>query len=310
MPEIRNGTPLPDDPGFYKELLDRMSDGVYFVDQARRILYWNDGAHRLTGFTAEELLGRLCQDDILCHVDGEGNSLCREGCPLSASMEDGGVHEATVFLRHKQGRRVPVNVRVQPMRDASGEIVGAIEIFRDDSVQNEARRRAEAMNRLAFVDHLTQLPNRRFLEMAIHTAQNEFEVHHDPFGLLMIDLDGFKNINDHFGHGCGDAALQETGKALAGALRPSDTVGRWGGDEFVAIVRNVDLASLGALAERAVMLVRATNARFPEQGSPALSLSVGAVLSRLGERPDELVSRADGLMYRSKAARRGCATIE
>ena len=128
---------VPDNPAFYKEILDHMSDGVYFVDQERRILYWNDGARRLTGYSADELLGHRCQDDILCHIDGEGKRLCQEGCPLTASIEDGGMHQASVFLRHKQGRRVPVNVRVQPMKDAQGAVIGAIEIFSDDTAQNE-----------------------------------------------------------------------------------------------------------------------------------------------------------------------------
>ena len=105
----------------------------------------------------------------------------------------------------------------------AAQLSGAIEIFSDDSAQNESRRKVEAMKRLAFLDHLTQLPNRRYLEMAIHTAQSEFEVHHDPFGVLMMDLDGFKKMNDTYGHGCGDLALQEAAKTLAGALRPTDS---------------------------------------------------------------------------------------
>jgi diguanylate cyclase (GGDEF)-like protein/PAS domain S-box-containing protein len=310
MPEEANGTLFPKDPAFYKDLLDHMSDGVYFVDRSRRILYWNEGAHRLTGYAAEELLGHRCQDDILCHIDGEGNQLCQEGCPLTASMDDGGTHEANVFLRNKQGRRVPVNVRVQPVRDAGGAIVGAIEIFSDDSAQNEARRRAEALKRLAFFDHLTQLPNRRYLEMSMHTAQSEFEVHRDPFGLLVMDLDGLKQINDTFGHGCGDLALQETAKALAGAMRPVDAVGRWGGDEFLAIVRNVDAQSLKTLAERCVEQVRKASTILEERKGATISVSVGAALARLGEMPAELLGRADALMYQGKWKGRNRAEVE
>ena len=110
----------PADPGFYKELLDHMSDGVYFVDRERRIQYWNEGARRLTGYSAEELMGRYCQDNILCHIDAQGRKLCVDGCPLLSTMEDGTSHEARLFLRHKQGRRIPVLVQVQPLRAADG----------------------------------------------------------------------------------------------------------------------------------------------------------------------------------------------
>jgi PAS domain S-box-containing protein len=162
-------TMTPNDPEFYKELLDHLCDGVYFVDRERRILYWNEGAYRLTGYKSEELLGRCCQDDILCHVDLAGHRLCKEGCPLTATIAEGDPHEANVFLRHKQGRRVPVLVRVQPIRDADGAVIGAIEIFSDDSAQHDVRRKADALNRLAFLDHLTQLPNRRYMEMLANT---------------------------------------------------------------------------------------------------------------------------------------------
>jgi diguanylate cyclase (GGDEF)-like protein/PAS domain S-box-containing protein len=301
---------VPIDPAFYKELLDHMSDGVYFVDRERRVLYWNEGATRLTGYKAEELLGRCCQDDILCHIDYSGKRLCQEGCPLTASIADGGLHEANVFLRHKQGRRVPVNVRVQPIRGADGTVIGAIEIFSDDAAQTESRRKAEAMKRLAFLDHLTQMPNRRFLEMSIQTALSEYQVHKDPFGLLMIDLDQFKGINDSFGHSCGDRALQEVAKTLTGALRPTDIVGRWGGDEFVAIVGNVNREILDKLARRCTVLVEETSVESNDERNISLSISVGAALVRPDESAEELIKRADRLMYQSKHDGRDRATVE
>jgi diguanylate cyclase (GGDEF)-like protein len=229
---------------------------------------------------------------------------------LTATIADGCRHAASVFLRHKQGRRVPVSVRVQPIRDADGSIVGAVEIFSDDSAQNDARRRIEAMNRLAFLDHLTQLPNRRFVEMSLHTALAESQVHGDPFGLLLIDIDGFKAINDSFGHSCGDRALQETARTLTGALRPTDTVGRWGGDEFLAIVRNVNKDVLGELAERCVALLGQTSISSNDERLISISVSVGATLSLPGQSEKQLIERADELMYRSKASGRGRATTE
>ncbi|MGB8260195.1 MAG: sensor domain-containing diguanylate cyclase [Terracidiphilus sp.] len=298
------------DPAFYKSLLDHMSDGVYFVDRERRILYWNEGATRLTGYREDELLGRHCQDDILCHVDSTGRRLCQDGCPLTASIADGEHHDADVFLRHKQGRRVPVNVRVQPLLGKDGTIVGAIEIFSDTTAQNDVQRRTEAMERLAFLDHLTQLPNRRFLEMTARTAVSEFAVHRDPFALLMIDLDNFKGINDSYGHSCGDRALREVGKTLAGSLRPTDTLGRWGGDEFVAIVHGVQGQNLARLAERCVMLVGETSLDSNDERRIGLSISVGAALVRPEETADALIQRADELMYQGKTGGRGRARCE
>ncbi len=306
MPSPALGT-VPPDSAFYKDLLDQVTDGVYFVDRERRIVYWNKGATRLTGYKPEEVLGRSCTDEILCHVDASGNRLCRMGCPLSASIEDGEDREAPVFLRHKRGRRVPVLIRVRPIRDANGSIVGAVEIFTDASSRLAALRRDKEMERLAFLDSLTHLPNRRYLEMSIRTAFHEFQVHADPFGLLLIDLDHFKAINDQFGHPAGDLALQEVGETLVGALRTTDIIGRWGGDEFVAVVRHVDTEILDRLAGRCCALVAQTKVKSTNQ--IALSVSVGGAVVQPGDTYTSLMQRTDDLMYRSKALGRGRATV-
>jgi diguanylate cyclase (GGDEF)-like protein/PAS domain S-box-containing protein len=295
--------------GFYKVLLDNISDGVYFVDRERCIRYWNKAAERLTGYSSAEIVGRFCNDDILCHVDAAGCNLCKEGCPLTASIADGEMHQAHVFLRHKKGRRVPVFVRIQPIRGENGKIIGAVEIFSDDSIRHGAQRKTEAMARLALLDPLTQLPNRRFLEMSLCTAWSEYNVHHDPFGVLLIDLDYFKRLNDTYGHISGDRALQEVAKTLTGTLRPTDIVGRWGGDEFLAIVRNVDSTTLKELAMRCVCMVAKTVVLSSED-PVFLSVSVGGALAQPDGSTEHMILCADERMYRSKADGRDRATTD
>ena len=305
-----NGFPLtPSDSGFYQELLDHMSDGVSFVDRERRIHYWNKAAEHLTGYAANELVGRYCQESLLCHADEGGGCMCHYACPLEACMADGQARETTLFLRNRQERRVPAAVRVRPMKGPGGEVVGAIKIFSDDTAHSEVRRKIESMRRLAYLDHLTQMPNRRFLETTVASAMAEFRVNGDPFGLLVIDLDEFKVINDCFGHMFGDRALRLVGETLTHSLRPTDTVGRWGGDEFVAVVHSVDMEILKRLAERCVRLVKQTGIVWDGGQEIRLSLSVGAALCRSGENEEELLHRADELMYQSKAAGRGCARV-
>jgi diguanylate cyclase (GGDEF)-like protein/PAS domain S-box-containing protein len=282
---------------------------VYFVDRERRILYWNEGASRLTGYTSEELIGRCCQDDILSHVDLGGNHLCKEGCPLTASVADGASHAANVFLRHKQGRRVPVSVRIQPIRAADGSIIGAVEIFSDNSTEMDAQRKAEEMRRMAFLDYLTGMPNRRFMEMSLDTALSEYKVHREAFAVLCIDLDRFKEINDTFSHSSGDLALQEIAKTLTGSMRPTDIVGRWGGDEFQAIARNINEETARTLAERCVLMAAETRIVSLDGRPIPLSISVGVTLAHSGDDLRSLLHRADELMYLSKSNGRNRATI-
>ncbi len=288
-------------PDFYKGLLDHVSEGVCFVDRERKVQYWNDGAQRISGYKVAEVLGRHCHDGLLCHLDYDGRALCHGECPLSATIADGVFREARVFLRNKGGGRVPVLVRVQPIRGRDGSAIGAVETFSDDSAYHETRRKIDALGRMAFLDHLTQLPNRRCLETALDTVLSEYAVHHNPFGVLMFDLNGFKAINDTFGHNFGDVALQKVAFTLAGGLRPSDSIGRWGGDEFLAIVQDVDAKILNELTERCVQLV-ARISILSTGGSPVpLSVSGGAVLVYPGVTAKEIIQRADELMYWVKA---------
>jgi diguanylate cyclase (GGDEF)-like protein/PAS domain S-box-containing protein len=297
----------PTDAGFYHELLDQMSDGVFFVDRERRIQYWNKAAQQLTSYAPAEVVGRFCHQVRPCHTRTDSGCICHEECPLKACMTDGQSREINLYLRSKSGRKVPAAVRVRPMKGADGAIVGAIEIFSDDAMRSETRRKMESMQRLAYLDHLTQMPNRRFLETTLASAVAKFRVNQDPFGVIVIDLDEFKSINDCFGHIFGDRALRVVGEMLSHSLRPSDTVGRWGGDEFVAIVLGVDAGILKRLADRCVRLVKQVALLCDGGQELALSVSIGAVLSRPGEDAEEILRRADELMYQSKSAGRGCA---
>lgn len=211
-----------------------------------------------------------------------------------------------VFLRHKQGRRTPVWVRVQPLFGIDGSIIGGVELFSEDTAPAETRRKIQELEGFAFLDPLTVLPNRRYMEIALQTALNEFQVHKYPFGVLSIDLDRFKEINDRNGHIVGDQVLKETARTLRGALRSTDILGRWGGDEFIAIVRYASDEVLKSLAERCVALVRETAVPLPNREKLSASASIGATIARVEDLVEDLLCRADEQLYRSKTAGRGC----
>ncbi len=92
------------DPDSYSRIIDHLYDGLYFVDRNRVIQYWNRAAERITGYAAAEVVGRPCSDNILTHVTDNGDNLCMGACPLMATLKDGQMREASVFLHHKDGR--------------------------------------------------------------------------------------------------------------------------------------------------------------------------------------------------------------
>lgn len=296
------------DPSFYKTLLESIFDGVYCVDLDRKITYWNAGAERLTGYSKEEVIGRGCDDNILRHVDADGNQLCLTGCPLADTINDGEMREAEVYLHHKMGHRMPVFVRSAPTHDADGSITGAVEIFADNSKSVNTLKELEELQQEVFRDSLTGLGNRKYAEHNIINflaAGREQEVR---FGLLFIDIDHFKKVNDTYGHNTGDEVLKMVSQTLAGGLRATDLACRWGGEEFVVVLPNISKQNLPGFAERLRMLVE--NSWLEYDGEMIrVTASFGGAISEPGDKIESLVERADQQTYLSKQCGRNCVHI-
>lgn len=297
------------DDDFYKTLLDEIGDGVYFVDRECKITYWNKMAEEITGYSAGEAIGRYCHDGILVHVDQEGNNLCLEGCPLMKSIGDGKRCEAEVFLQHRKGHRVPVRVRVNPIRGRSGEVVGAVELFSDNSATVATRDRVEELERLAMIDTLTQIPNRRYLDASLEAQSAESQRTGTGFGVAMIDIDDFKRVNDKHGHHIGDEVLKVVAGTLSANMRPFDVVGRWGGEEFVALIRDGNYKEVRAVAERLRVLVGASAYRSHE-ATVGVTASVGVAMARSDQTAADVVKAADRAMYASKTSGRNRVSVD
>ena len=117
----------------YKTVLDNLYEGVYFVDPERRITYWNRGAERISGYPSEMVIGKSCSEDILIHVDDDGQPLCKRACPLTDAMHNREARSAEIYLHHADGHRVPVYVRATPLFDEQGQVVGAAEVFSENT---------------------------------------------------------------------------------------------------------------------------------------------------------------------------------
>ncbi len=297
------------EPDFLARLLDEMSDGVYFVDLDRTITYWNKGAERITGYCADEVLGRRCADDLLIHVDGCGNRLCQDGCPLSSVIRGNQTGAIEIFLHHRDGHRVPVLVRASPVHDEDGQILGAVEIFSDNSAKIAALEHVHELEHDVYFDPLTELPNRRFGESFLAARLDEQRRHGWPYGVIMIDIDHFKSVNDALGHQTGDEVLRIVARSFAGAIRSSDIVCRWGGEEFLVILTNPDAQQLQTIATRLWGLVRSSPVSVAKHRLN-ITVSVGAVLAHEGSSPALAIARADELLYQSKRNGRDRVTCE
>jgi len=301
-------TPLDED-NFHKSLIDNLYDGVYFVDTERLITYWNKGAERITGYAPEEVMGQYCHANILDHVTDAGQHLCKDGCPLMETIKDGKHRENEVYLRHASGHRVSVLVRTSPMYDEDQNIIGAVEVFSNNQSLFKMKRRVNELEKALFHDALTDLGNRKFMQMKINSAINEFHQHEVPFGLLFIDIDNFKAINDTYGHQEGDRVLQHTARNLARHLRGTDVCGRWGGEEFVAVLYNINPKTIWLISEKIRAMIESSSIVINKE-KISVTTSIGAAIVRDTDTMDEIVHRADHLMYRSKQGGKNKVTLE
>lgn len=288
---------------FYKELLDNLNDGVYFTDVQRRITQFNKAAERITGYKKSEVVGTRCSDNILVHINAKGENLCTACCPLSECICKGVQKDEQVFLHHKNGHRVPVLIRVIPLTDEQGKITGAAEIFSDISPKTELLSRIEELQKQALIDPLTLAGNRRYADIDLQIKFDEMRRYGWQFGIIFVDLDNMKNINDRYGHEAGDLSLKMVARTMQSSVRASDLVCRWGGDEFIAIIANATNDMFYAMSDRLRILVSQSFITTPS----ALiqnTVSVGATIAQTDDTVETLFQRADRLLYLSKQAGR------
>ena len=290
------------------DVLENLHDGLYCTDTHRVITFWNHAAERITGYTAAEVLGRSCAANILVHVDTDGRSLCGGLCPLAMAMADSVGREAEVFLRHKDGHRVPVLVRTGPLKDRAGQVVGGIELFTDLSNILANNSRVRELEQLALLDNLTQLANRTYLLREIEARFEEMRRYGIPFGLLFMDIDFFKRFNDTYGHDVGDEVLKLVASTFVANSRAFDVYGRWGGEEFVGVIRSIDAEDLAALGNRMRVLVN-QSFLMHDEARLGVSISLGATVAHPDDTAESLIKRADHLLYQSKKEGRNRLTL-
>lgn len=282
----------------YLTILNTLHDGIYFVDTNRKILFWNKAAENITGYTSDEILGKHCPETMLNHIDEEGRPLCQVGCPLFATLLDGEARKGLVYVRHKEGYRIPVFTNIFPIKE-NGQITGAIEIFTKDSPKVYDDDLVEHLSGIAMHDALTKLPNRRYAESFLDYKYNEYKKFGRLFAVSFADIDDFRHFNNTYGHATGDNILISVASSIRNNLRKNDLIGRWGGEEFVGI-HSIQLPQDALhLAEKLRKLVDHTQILHNDT-LLNVSVSVGITVIQPTDTIESLLARADELMYQSK----------
>ncbi|MEX6502269.1 diguanylate cyclase domain-containing protein [Pseudomonas zhanjiangensis] len=259
------------------------------------IQYANPKFSEITGYALAEVVGRnprLLQS---------GQTPQRVYQELWQTISSGGIWRGELLNRRKNGQRYWENTSISPIRDAHGQISHFVALQEDIT---ESKAHAEQVYHQANYDDLTGLPNRkqfreRLQQQIEHAAQTG-----SSFALMFIDLDGFKKINDSFGHDAGDQLLRESARRIADSVRSSDFLARLGGDEFTLILQHA--CSPEAIAQIAEKILQQLTRPFQldgQQGQVGASIGI-ALYPDNGRDAEQLTKRADHAMYRVKSSGR------
>ncbi|MBL6750769.1 MAG: EAL domain-containing protein [Nevskia sp.] len=297
-------------------ILDNAPFAIISTDAAGIIRSMNPAAERLLRYRRDELVGRARWETL--HVAEEIGARSEElsletGRPVEPGFEalvakarEGVTEEREWTFVRKDGSRVPVQLAVSALRDASGGVSGFFGISYDIT---ERKRREEYTRHIAHHDHLTGLPNRVLLHDRLQMATDRARRDAAHVGVLLIDLDQFKRINDSLGHQVGDELLWIVADRLRGCVRAGDTVARMGGDEFVVLLPDVSAPeSIRRVAQTIVERVAAPAVVGPHELHVTPSVGV-SVFPGDGEDVYSLLKHADMAMYQAKAAGRRCYRV-
>jgi diguanylate cyclase (GGDEF)-like protein/PAS domain S-box-containing protein len=271
------------------------ADGVMVTDRMGAIIATNPAFTEITGYSADEVKGR---NPNLLKSDRQQPEFYQA---MWRSIDTVGGWQGEIWNRRKNGEIYPEWLTISAVRNASGDIHNLVGVFSDIST---IKRTQEDLERLAHFDPLTGLPNRVLFHDRMQHALDRAVRYRHKIGVLLLDLDGFKTINDSLGHPVGDQLLQLVAERLGTCVRVEDTVARLGGDEFAVI-----LSELGDGADAIEVIHRILSAiQVPFEmsgGNGMVTTSIGvAVFPDDGPTVTELIRNADAAMYEAKAAGR------
>ena len=286
------------DPETFRTVLDALQTGVSVADRNGKILFWNQGAERLTGHKRHEVVGRSCRDNILLQCDDQGCIACGGTCPITSTLHEGKPQEAKMQLRHKEGHPVHVLMRAAPLRDPHGSIIGIVESFDEQEFAAERDRNRHTLAQHGCIDETTCIPNHEFTQFHLRKNLSSFASYHLPFGVIVIQVDRLEHFRAAYGLPASDAILRVVAQTMTNEFRPSDFVGRWANDQFLAILISCGDHGVEKTFERIRKIVACAGLRWWSD-ELSVTTSVGYASVQADDTVESLLRRAQGSLERA-----------
>jgi diguanylate cyclase (GGDEF)-like protein len=253
----------------------------------------------MTGFESSEIAGKQCFEDLSLFVDEEGVNVCREKCPVELTLKDGTIRSLGVYLRHKDGFRVPAALRILPVFKEDGAIIGAVETFTNTAPKVRVPLTVAELEKTGLLDTDTGIANKQYLEMTLRARLEEYQKFGLPFAVIYIDLDNFNKTLEKHGRFNASKILRTVARTLLKNVRYFDVAGRWDAEEFLVILLNIDESRLDIVANKLRLLIGESYITT-ETGMLNSTVSIGASLVQRYDTVDALLKRTEQLMLHSK----------
>ncbi len=267
--------------------LEASGDPVMITDPEGVIVFANTAFLDLSGFDADSVIGAtpaLFKSDE--HDDDYFAAMWQQ-------LRRGETFRGEFVNRRPDGEKVNLEQTITPIRDDCGEITHFVAFGKDVT---ERVRMEDEVRRLAETDWLTGLANRLTLGRRLEAELERCERYERPMAVIMFDIDHFKAVNDEHGHDAGDVVLKAVARTVGEQLREQDTLGRWGGEEFLIVLPETDGEGAAAAAEK----LRRSIAEMEVPDAPAVTASFGVTERQPGDTPRAITRRVDQAMYQAK----------
>ena len=284
-----------------RSILESLPAGLCVVDMQKRVVFWSEGAERITGYLRHEVVGRDCLSNILPHCDKIKSQPCPANCPIDSAIRTAQPVEGTGFIHHKDGHRMQLLITAVPIHNAHGSIIGVAKSFDDQRLPVDPEHREETLKLSGLVDEVTGLPNHAMMRSRLRESMATFAELHVPFAIVHIRVDGLEHFRSNFGQRAAVSILRAITQTLVSALWKTDLVGHWADDRLLVILNGCTENAVQSVCLRLSSLLADEGIEWWGE-IRSLVVSLGHASARLEDSVDLLLLRAEHSLEQNSLA--------
>lgn len=286
------------DSEIFRTILENLQTGVYVVDRDQRILFWNCGAERITGFLRQDVVGRFCRENLFASKDKNDSFASEAAGAIVAVLRDGKPMTTNVSFRHKEGHRVLVRARAVPIRNGHGSVIGAAESFEESIAVSIWDRRHEKLAKYGCLDEETGALNDGFIRLQVREFLETYGQYKIPFSIVCVRIDRIDELRATYGSKAVGAILRAVAQTVGNSLRPTDFWGRLDEKDFLALLPECNSGDIEKVAQRLKKAVGMAEIRWWGDNL-SVTASFGGTTIRDGDTAESLLERAERSLIES-----------